>query len=614
MNRQALVILLEVIGFIVMMSFFVGLILGGKIVMDRDHVYRLAVSRAAPVVIFGWYVFMVTALDFSGAIYSVSRPAIHYLSLGTFRAVIWDRLPAHIHAFSEELDAFIGRTAGRINGNRLRIFLVILPGVGTVLLLWGLLHSGIWDYFPVRYDDVDYWREISSFVAHGFNSGQYSINEKVAPLEFFRFGPHGPGFPVFYGLIGKVIGWRSDTAVWINLVLMTLAIVAFLRIVRPDQKQLLVLALFVLTFWPIWLYLPRNMQEGVHLSFGVLVAAFWVRQLAAEHKPGKWLGLLFLTIGFLSLIRFTWAILFVGPLVLLWQPKPKWLWLRWVLAGGAFLASGLLFVRWSVPWVTFSFHFLETLKVEPFQALVDLLHKIGTNLTNLFYAPDDGGYVIVFRYQMVLLVGVLSYIVVRAWKREEKNTREAVLNIWVVVVPIFLFVIALNDVVDTRDYRNLAPHFLIAILLLIMLNRHKLVYLMILLNLVAVGAFGQRYLSYQKAYSAAAQRASSDNFAADTADILEYDPAGNRWCNSLLVEYQGAVSHILVSQIDPGFGIGSVKDWDVIVEAGLKSKFVFIDPDYVEENYPGVLENFSLDPLAEFSNGILYENMSSACE
>ena len=78
-----------------------------------------------------------------------------------------------------------------------------------VLALIGLVfHAGPRQFIPWWNDEIIYWNEIASIGRVGLHAGYVTVHEQPPPASFFRSGPHGPVFPLIYGGVARVAGWR----------------------------------------------------------------------------------------------------------------------------------------------------------------------------------------------------------------------------------------------------------------------------------------------------------------------------------------------------------------------------------------------------------------------
>jgi hypothetical protein len=181
-------------------------------------------------------------------------------------------------------------------------------------------------YAPSSNDEVGYYLQTNAFVHKGFAGGYFTICEKPAPASFSHFGVHGPLFPVLYGLVGKVVGWHLYSGPLFNCGFLTLALIAFCLVQQPTGFQALLGALFLATYWPLYLSLISNSQDPIHAAvailFGICFAALLEQRPVTESRLFRaafWFLLLYT-----SLMRISWAMM-LFPYLLLQRPgASKW--------------------------------------------------------------------------------------------------------------------------------------------------------------------------------------------------------------------------------------------------------------------------------------------------
>src|SRR5438552_656405 len=97
---------------------------------------------------------------------------------------------------------------------------LLTPAVEVSLLLAVRLNASLLDCAPSWGDEVHYWNEVACFVRAGFDGGYCVADERTAAATWSHFGPHGPGFPVSYGLLGRVLGWHPVSGPFFHLIVL----------------------------------------------------------------------------------------------------------------------------------------------------------------------------------------------------------------------------------------------------------------------------------------------------------------------------------------------------------------------------------------------------------
>jgi hypothetical protein len=93
----------------------------------------------------------------------------------------------------------------------------------VLVLVRVLFGAPITAYRPLISDEVTYWHQAFTFSVAGFHGGYYTLDEVTNPSGVTPFGPHGPGFPVLYGLAGTVVGWQRYSVVMLHLIALAIA-------------------------------------------------------------------------------------------------------------------------------------------------------------------------------------------------------------------------------------------------------------------------------------------------------------------------------------------------------------------------------------------------------
>src|SRR6185369_2662018 len=120
-------------------------------------------------------------------------------------------------------------TSRRGAGVALAVVISLLPLLIAVAETAFFYRRSLSHFLPHHSDEVQYWSMARNFAAAGLHGGHHAINEKPPSWAFSHFIVHGPGFPVLYGSIAKVVGWHDGTILWINGALIALAMYLFIR-------------------------------------------------------------------------------------------------------------------------------------------------------------------------------------------------------------------------------------------------------------------------------------------------------------------------------------------------------------------------------------------------
>jgi hypothetical protein len=455
-------------------------------------------------------------------------------------------------------------------------------------------------------DELDNWHEIATFARHGFAGGYYTYDERPPPVPGLRFGPHGPVFPVLYGLLGRLVGWHAGSGPIFNAVLLGLAVLAFGGLARPDTRQRLGLCLVLLVCWPMLLFLPSTMQESFHHAVALVLAgafAAWSRR-SGQVRPG-WRWALFGGVALASLCRPTWCFVLL-PFMLTGAPGgrgARGILVRYGLACAlAFLGGRLLAAPYPYWFVS---DFFALLRHAPGRATLELLAHAASNLQRWFDPRVDDPLVVVQRYQLLLLLG---FGLVGAWasRRGERSLArvdgEALLHLANLGLPL-LFVTVAYDTYFYRDYRLLAPHVLLSSLVLVVRRRARLLGVVVLASLLVLPGFLRTFRQLHARHFVDEAVVMQD-FASNLSRFVAYRPGADPWCNSLLAD---ASLFPFLKTVPVGIGIGVTMNWRAVARP-LRSKYLLVGP---ERSSP--FDGDQVRLLAAFP-ARLYLNLQARCE
>jgi hypothetical protein len=199
-------------------------------------------------------------------------------------------------------------------------FLLLKLSIGTALVVVILIFLYFFSsldssYTPYYGDEYFYFQNARNFAETSSLKASFTYFGEGALL--FGADAHGPGYPLLYGLISKVVGWHALSIPVINLGLFLIGVLAlaFSGVASQNtkaQQVLLVTGSPVTLFYSIT-YLP----ELIHLGGGILLFIFCKNYLETlSKKDFVWLLVLILVLGW---IRNTWFFALFGLLIL---PSP----------------------------------------------------------------------------------------------------------------------------------------------------------------------------------------------------------------------------------------------------------------------------------------------------
>jgi hypothetical protein len=432
----------------------------------------------------------------------------------------------------------------------------------SLLALQGL---SLDEYAPESNDEIGYYLQTNAFVHKGLAGGYFTLAEKPAPAGFSHFGVHGPLFPVLYGVVGKALGWHLYSGPLFNCGFLTLSIAIFCLVLRPSAAQALFGALFLASYWPLYLSLISNLQDAIHYTFAVLFAAAFAALLAPRpcvRSPIFHLAFWLLLI-YASLMRISWAMM-VFPYLLLCRPVTSASDLCRRLALGIVIVLALLYTfRWlCAPYPGDAGAFLMN-KIAAFEPasvayfLRHAWHNVKCLITGTVTDQPCWPGMLVFYQALALGIIVAAWAVLRSsasrisplerrrpaagteafWHRlEPLPLREGlfqIYNIWALTVAmIFLYYVDRGGA-----WRMFSSHFLLAtLLLLVSISRsfRRLVLLTTAVNLAcalpcleSIEGFNLTRFGYVEDVR---------GFARAIEGLIVYEDGGDPWCNTILAD------------------------------------------------------------------------------
>jgi hypothetical protein len=489
--------------------------------------------------------------------------------------------------------------------------IVFLPVIATLFLVFAAFHTSLFTFVPAWSDENFYWHQTATFIKTGLAGGYYTMNEQPASLEFLRFYVHGPMFPAIYGAVTSFLGWYYVSGVLVNMVFITAALIFFLWITRADAVKTIILGMLFVTFWPLLFFLPSNMQESLHQALSIVMAGMFYRLFSIQAPPTRLLTWsLFLVITLASLLRFTWIILYVPFFLLVLEKRTP---LRIVLAIGQALLTGfiifVIFRLWSAPYPNFVSELSRYIAVEQYSvAFQAFVRHVSSNLRSL---QEGFAGEILLRYQSIFLTIVTGFAFALVIERSVQCDKSVSWKTWLApffhllnVGALLVLTILFYDVGTLVDYRVLAPHLLLSVLLLTR-NRMFAVVFIILTNLLGSYFFLNMYEEkhaehFQDYQSLRETRAQFQN-------LISYKAEQNPWCNSLFWGDYELEDNAYLTTVPAGIGISFSLD-DQTLEMPLKSHYVVLKPgnehlkDQIHVQYIGSLPDYEV-----------YLNLDGAC-
>ena len=455
------------------------------------------------------------------------------------------------------------------------------------------------DFVPWWNDEVVYWNEVAGFGRAGLDTGYVAVSGQTPSASFSRFGPHGPAYTVFYGSIARMFGWHTSSAFIVNMLLAIVGVAGWFLARGRDAGW--GEALLIATFWPLLLYLPTHMQEPMHIAIalGLAAAAWRLRTTARPALVWAWAAPLLL---FASLARPTWGLVLLAldwPRVRRGGPR------RIALVAAATLTltgcAQIAFAWLAAPFPYKHSDFLSEMQVSWSNAL-DMVVRWSSENLQLLLSPVNGELPeIVFRYVVFSLAAALATVAWRARARHDDSTAVTVQGALIALLAPLPLTIAFGSIEAWRDFRVLAPHVLLALLLAgAVAPRVRWLWFATLL------ATPQVYQTFEEFHDQRFRdsRAILEEARSAVTPVLSYTPGAEPWHNTVLVT-AGSLELPLLA-IPPGVSLSYVIDWADEPMPPL-AKYLWL-----KDAERDALESpLRLMPLAVTSGGTLYLNLDA---
>ena len=193
----------------------------------------------------------------------------------------------------------------------------------VVALIWYSFGVPLAAFRPFINDEVTYWHQAATFAAAGFGGGFYTSAEVTNPSGLTPFGAHGAGFPIVYGLFGRLFTWQLHSPVVVNLTAISLSVWLCVTLARASRARALLLAAVLCTFWPLLIWAPTAMQESLHQAGAVAMAGCVAGALLPEaSRVARVIG--WPMLGALAFVRPSWLVLMpVWAVASTWGRRPR---------------------------------------------------------------------------------------------------------------------------------------------------------------------------------------------------------------------------------------------------------------------------------------------------
>jgi hypothetical protein len=504
--------------------------------------------------------------------------------------------------------------ASRASRIALGVVVSAAPAIVTCALLAALFDATLFDYFPLVSDEIAYQRQIAAFAEAGINGGYFNAFERPAPFAPSHFSVHGPAFPIVYGVIGSLVGWHLYSGPIFNLVVLAVAIAAFLVMGRLSRLQIVLAGAVILTSWWVLLMASITMQESLNQAVMIVIAGCAARLMLADtpHR-GRLLIVALVVLAAASVLRPTNWIVAV-PLVLLGMPRQQPLrvalattvatlgipvfWLLW-----RYLSAPIpdLQIEWTPATSRGALGMIASYFFDHIEDNMELFN-VASFLETPFFQH--------VMFESIALLTACVLLAAIAWRRRRASAAASTtLNVDLfVALTLGLALVGFLGFYfdsDASISRVTAPFLLLSLLVLVASRAH---------HWIVLGAFAANLLvapSFVAAYRAwrtdlfRHDLSRYDQFRAQLTPVLAFDPRRAPWCNTLLTTtYEREIV-----AVPAGVGLVVGRPAGNLVPP-IKSGYVLLTPDSVAD----FGDKAQLQPIATTVLGELYANRDAACD
>lgn len=186
----------------------------------------------------------------------------------------------------------------------------IIGVLGFYLYFFSFINSTFYPYYG---DEFFYFKNAESFVSHTSLEAAFSYSGEGSIL--FGIDPHGPAYPLLYGIVSKVLGWHNLNIPIINVSIFLIAL-SFLIFSREKNRSITTLFQVLLVLGsPITLFYSITfLPEIIHLAGGIFLFLACKKYLNSRSKIDFYALVLLILI--LSFFRNTWFFALIGLLIL----------------------------------------------------------------------------------------------------------------------------------------------------------------------------------------------------------------------------------------------------------------------------------------------------------
>ena len=438
------------------------------------------------------------------------------------------------------------------------------------LAAWGLLIFAPWlqlailslvigqnafTAYPVWTDELDYWRNLFSWLHVGLPLGYNGLGEY--PPMIGTLSVHGLTPLILYGGWVKLFGLTHYSIVMYNALWVSLGALTFCLLVKPKATTTLWIMGFFMIFVPVLLYATTSMTESFNYAMFLFYAAFLFH---SEKTKCKWTRVLcWAVVIWACLYRITYFVLFLPLLIPANSDRLslKMLW-KALLAVVLSVAAYGISTAVTAPYPSgFLYHWVRAESFGIFTQMF-LSHAKG-NVLDYFVRATNSPMEDALR---ILYCAAMLWTFVASFLRLTKEEgavrvkfgvrREWALSFLLLFIP-FALVLMIYETNDWSDFRTLAPFLWGVTVLLFLWGKRKFALLMLAASVAVfgwfctlepIGAFRDEN-RFEAPYA-------SEAVVAACADIVPIPGAEDPYVNTIRCDIP---TFQVMSSVDPSMGL-----------------------------------------------------------
>jgi len=486
--------------------------------------------------------------------------------------------------------------------------ILLTPLLATSILIKTLFNYDLshFQFSRIRMwnDEIAYWHEVNTFKEFGFNGGYYSIQEFIARSTFFRFSVHGPAFAAFMGSLARVFGWSMDSPPLYNIAFITLGLLLFLLIAKPDLPRKIYLLVTIILLYPILFFIPSSMQESLHHALAFIIGGVLIRLFSSKQVPPVIASIGFFATIFGALLRIHWVIV-LFPMIFLMRTKrdKRWFYLSTAIALILTLVLIAIFSYWVSSSTT---SFLYQLTHSEFSTTRSVIigfikHALGNIKDYLLLASKIDSLGILQRYLIIVLSLSMVYFLY-------KKKMQFITPLFILASAV-LTTILLNYIYG-YDFRHFAPYVIITFLFLIHNIQYKDVAIILSLSLLASFIFWPKFIKNYRDYHTSHFDSDQVKWVVQTSSpalaSIVYREGSEPWCNSLLTDIIWTPRLLAVPA---GIGVNYIWHEDQVIPP-IHSHFLFVTEDKIDK----YLLTGKVEVLKTEGDRALYVQLDDGCK